>query len=148
MSLIKVRSNGSTVANSPFENLFNDFFEGEFMPARRFSRSSSAPAANIQETDKAYHVELASPGMAKKDFKIEVDEDLLTIRSEKESEKEDENTRFTKREFNYTSFVRSFHLPEEVDADKISASYTDGILSLEIPKKVVVAKKVKSIDIK
>lgn len=148
MSLIKVRTNDAAQSTSPFQNLFNDFFEGEFLPARPFMRSGSVPAANIQETEKAYHIELASPGMSKKDFKIEVDEDLLTIRSEKETEKEEENTRFTKREFNFTSFVRSFRLPEEVDSEKITASYKDGILSLEIPKKEIAAKKVKKIDIK
>lgn len=147
MSLIKVRTNDATQAN-PFQNLFNDFFEGEFLPGRPAMRSGSTPSANIQETEKAYHIELASPGMVKKDFKIEVDEDLLTIRSEKESKKEEEGTRYTKREFNYTSFVRSFRLPEEVDAENISASYTDGILKLEIPKKEIEAKKVRSIDIK
>lgn len=147
MSLVKVRTNDATQAN-PFQNLFNDFFEGEFLPGRPVMRSGSTPAANIQETEKAYHIELASPGMTKKDFKIEVDEDLLTIRSEKESKKEEEGTRYTKREFNYTSFVRSFRLPEEVDAENISASYTDGILKLEIPKKEIEAKKVRSIDIK
>ncbi len=147
MSIIKVRTNDAAPAN-PFQNLFNDFFEGELLPGRPAMRSGSTPAANIQETDKAYHIEVASPGMAKKDFKIEVDEDLLTIRSEKESKKEEESTRYTKREFNYTSFVRSFRLPEEVDADNISASYTDGILKLEIPKKEIEAKKIRSIDIK
>lgn len=148
MSLIKVKSNDPMAAANPFQNLFNDFFEGEFLPSRPSMRSGSTPAANIQETENAYHVELASPGMSKDDFKIEVDEDLLTIRSEKETEKEEEGTRFTKREFNYTSFVRSFRLPEEVDADKISASYKEGILNLEIPRKEVEAKKVRKIDIK
>ena len=118
------------------------------MPGRRNRAFGSMPAANIKETDKSYHVELASPGMNKEDFKIEVDEDLLTIRSEKESEKEETSSRYTKREFNFTSFVRSFRLPEEVDSENISAKYEGGILQLEIPKKVVEEKKVRSIDIK
>lgn len=146
MSLIKVKTNDSSV--NPFENLFNDFFEGEFLPQRRNRSFGSMPAANVKETEKAYHVELASPGMKKEDFKIELDEDLLTIRSEKEVQKEEKDTRFTKREFNYTSFVRSFRLPEEVDAENISAHYENGILTLEIPKKELEAKKVRKIDIK
>lgn len=146
MSLIKVKTNDSVV--NPFENLFNDFFEGEFLPQRKSRGYGSMPAANIKETEKSYHVELASPGMSKEDFKIELDEDLLTIRSEKEVQKEEEGTRFTKREFNYTSFVRSFRLPEEVDAENISAKYENGILALEIPKKEIEAKKIRKIDIK
>ncbi|NEN22515.1 Hsp20/alpha crystallin family protein [Cryomorpha ignava] len=146
MSLIKLRTNDSSA--NPFDTLLNDFFEGEFLPGRRNRSFGSMPAANIKETEKSYQVELASPGMNKEDFKIEVDEDLLTIRSEKESEKEENSTRYTKREFNYTSFVRSFRLPEEVDSENISAKYDGGILLLEIPKRAVEEKKVRKIDIK
>lgn len=146
MSLIKLRTNDPVI--SPFENMFNDFFEGEFLPNRRNRNSGSMPAANIKETEKSFLVELASPGMTKEDFKIELDEDLLTIRSERETEKEEKEIRYTKREFNYTSFVRSFRLPEEVDAEKITAKYEDGILQLEIPKKEIEEKKVRKIDIR
>ena len=146
MSLIKFRTNDPVM--SPFENVFNDFFEGEFLPSRRNRNSGSLPAANIKETEKSFLVELASPGMTKEDFKIELDEDLLTIRSERETEKEETETRYTKREFNYTSFVRSFRLPEEVDAEKITAKYEEGILQLEIPKKEIQEKQVRKIDIK
>ncbi len=152
MSLIRFKTQDQ--AQNPFETVFNDFFEGEFLPGRRHQASGSVPAANIKETEKAYHVELASPGMSKADFKIELDEDLLTIRSEKEikneekSEKEENGTRYTKREFNYTSFVRSFRLPEEVDAENISARYENGILQLEIPKKELEVKKARQIEIK
>lgn len=146
MSLIKLKTNDSSV--NPFDTIFNDFFEGEFLPGRRNRSFGSMPAANIKETEKNYHIELASPGMNKEDFKIEVDEDLLTIRSEKESDKEENSSRYTKREFNYTSFVRSFRLPEEVDSENISAKYEGGILQLEIPKRAVEEKKVRKIDIK
>jgi HSP20 family protein len=142
MSLIKFNNNPS-----PFDSIFNDFFEGELLPGRP-QTGGSTPAANIRETEKGFHVELASPGMTKGDFKIEVDEDLLTIRSEKKSESENNEERYTKREFNYTSFVRSFRLPEQVDADNISANYSDGILKLEIPKMEVETKKVREIEIK
>lgn len=146
MSLIKFRTNDPVM--SPFENIFSDFFEGEFLPSRRNRNFGSLPAANIKETEKSFLVELASPGMTKEDFKIELDEDLLTIRSEKETEKEETENRYTKREFNYTSFVRSFRLPEEVDAEKITAKYEEGILQLEIPKREIEEKKVRKIDIK
>lgn len=133
MSLI--RFNPARPVKSPFDELFSDFFEGELFPARANTlRSSSLPAANIKEDEKSYHVELAAPGMKKDDFKIELDENLLSIRTEKQEEHKEENEKYTKREFNYTSFVRSFRLPEEVNQEEISASYKDGILKLEIPK--------------
>merc|ERR1712157_88366 len=104
MSLIKFRTN-PTHTNS-FDSLFNDFFEGEFFP-RSFGHKGTMPAANIKETENGFHVELAVPGMEKKDFNIEINEDLLTIRSEKKNEKEEKGDKYTKREFNYASFVRS-----------------------------------------
>jgi HSP20 family protein len=72
--------------------------------------------------------------MKKEDFKLELNEDLLSIRAEHKQEKEETNDRYTKREFNFASFVRSFRLPEEVDAEHIGATYRDGILNIEIPK--------------
>ncbi len=146
MSLIKFRSH--TPVFDPFEQLFNEFFEGENLP-RKVSRNGSLPAANIKETEKFFQIELAAPGMKKEDFKIELQEDLLSIRSERKEERTETKDRYTKREFNFSSFVRSFRLPEEVDAEGIVASYADGILSLEVPKKEVVAKsKVKEISVK
>lgn len=134
---------------SPLDSFFNDFFEGEFFPARTGAqRNGTLPAANIKETEKAYLVELAAPGMKKEDFKIELNDDLLSIRSEHKQEKEETNDRYTKREFNFTSFVRSFRLPEEVDAEKIGATYRDGILNIEIPKQEnKVKEKVREISI-
>jgi HSP20 family protein len=145
MSLIKFRSNAPVL--DPFEQFVNEFFEGESLPRKVF-RNGSLPAANIKETEKSYHIELAAPGMKKDDFKIEIQEDLLSIRSEHKDERKESNERFTKREFNYSSFVRSFRLPEEVDVENIAATYTDGILKLEVPKKEVVAKtKVREISV-
>ncbi len=146
MSLIKFR-NSAPVWND-FDNFFNDFFEGEFNP-RHIARTTSVPAANVKETDGAYHVELAAPGMKKDDFKIELNDDLLSIRTDKSEEKVEENEKFTKREFNYASFVRSFRLPENVDFEKINAQYENGILTLDIPKAELEEKsKVRQIAIK
>ncbi|HLV52739.1 MAG TPA: Hsp20/alpha crystallin family protein [Cryomorphaceae bacterium] len=131
MSLIKF--NRAPSIFDPFDSIFNDFFEGEMLP-RRTGRSANVPSANIKETETGFEVELAVPGMKKEDFDIEVNEDLLSIRAEQKSETTDENEKFTKREFNYSSFVRSFRLPENVEADKIKAGYKEGILHLEIPK--------------
>jgi HSP20 family protein len=131
MSLIRFKQH--TPVRNNFENFFNDFFEGEFN-ADRLRGKSSVPAANVKETEKAFHIELAVPGMEKEDFKIELNVDLLTIKTEKTEEKEEGNERFAKREFNITSFERSFRLPENIDFEKINARYQNGILKLEIPK--------------
>jgi HSP20 family protein len=99
--------------------------------------NTTIPAVNIRERKDSFDVELAAPGMRKEDFKVELDGNQLTISSERRTEEEstDEN-RYTKREFSYQSFQRTFQLPKEVvDADKIEARYKDGLLHLVIPKK-------------
>ncbi len=148
MSLIKLNTRNSAV--SPFDALFNDFFEGEFFPStRNNARFGSVPAANIKESEKDFLVEIAAPGMKKEDFKLELNEELLSIRAERKEQHEESKDRYTKREFNYASFVRSFRLPEGVDVEKIAATYNDGILSIEIPKMEVAQKqKVREISIK
>ena len=146
MSVIKF--NRRPPVFDPFDAFFNDFFEGEALPRKR-ARSGYMPSANIKETETSFDVELAVPGMKKEDFEIEVNEDLLTIRAEQETEKNEENEKFTKREFNYSSFVRSFRLPENVESENINANYKEGILRLEIPKmKVDENPKVRKISIK
>lgn len=131
MSLVKFRN---AAVSNPFDALINDFFEGEFLPRHSHNRAGSLPATNIREDEKSFYVELAAPGMKKDDFKIELNENLLSIRTENKESREERKDRYTKREFNYTSFVRSFRLPEDVNIESIAASYVDGILSLEIPK--------------
>ena len=119
--------------------IFSDFFDDDRLLNNGFlfpqKAMNNLPMVNITENGKSFKIEFAAPGMKKDDFKIDVDNDMLTISSEKEEEKEEKNERFTKREFNYSSFCRSFMLPETVKADEISAKYEHGILRLEIPKK-------------
>ena len=100
-------------------------------------RENSFPAANIKETDKEFTVELAAPGMSKKDFNIEFENDVLTVSSEKKNEFEDkdENNNYYRKEFNYQSFKRSFRVPENmVNIEKIQANYKDGVLLVQLPK--------------
>lgn len=99
--------------------------------------NSTMPAVNIRETDTAYEVQMAAPGMKKEDFKIELENNILTISSERTEERqEDGKEKYSRREFSYESFQRSFNLPKEVvDEDKIEARYKDGMLHLVIPKK-------------
>lgn len=119
--------------------LFDRIFNSDLMDwgTSNFSGpNSTLPAVNVRETDDDYILELAAPGMSKKDFKINFQNNLLTISSEKEEKTEDKNDGFSRREFSYTSFQRSFTVPgNEVDSDKITASYADGILSVKIPKR-------------
>jgi len=133
MALVKF-SNGTpsrsvdTWTNNLFESLFNDSFISD-----RFT--SRVPAVNIAETSEAYQIELAAPGLEKGDFKINVDKDVLTISAEKKSESVDENKKYSKREYSYTSFTRSFTLPDSIDHNKIDANYKDGVLAVTVGKK-------------
>ena len=99
--------------------------------------SIKSPSANISEDEKSYTVELAAPGLNKKDFKVVFDNKILTISAENEEEFNEEQDNYRRREFSYSSFSRAFQLPVEILEDKIEAVYKDGILRLEIPKKEV-----------
>jgi HSP20 family protein len=93
------------------------------------------PAVNITEQKDEYQVSLAAPGLKKDDFKIDVDGNMLTISSEKEESKEEKEKSFTRKEYNYSSFSRSFTLPEEINKEKIEARYEDGVLKIALPRK-------------
>ena len=119
---------------SGIPTVFDDFFRD--WSATNFSRTNTTlPAVNIKENDEAFTVKVAVPGMDKKDFKIDLDNNILTIQSEKEFNTEDKNDNYTRKEYSYQSFKRSFTLPKNVvDGDKITASYTNGELNISIPK--------------
>ena len=133
-----------TKAGSPFPNLFSDFFKpwSEWFDSDGFfnGRTMNVPAVNIAENKNDYTVSLAAPGMKKEDFKIEVDGSMLTISSEKEESAAENEARYTRKEYSYSSFSRSFTLPEHVNKDSITAGYNDGVLSLTLPKKEEVKK--------
>lgn len=122
-----------------FPSLFDDFFKPwrdwslDFNGGRSFA--ATVPAVNVSEDKDNYKVSLAAPGLKKNDFKIDVEGNVLTISAETEEEKEEKNGRFSRQEYNYSSFSRSFNLPETIRKDKIEAQYEDGVLSLKLPKK-------------
>ncbi|WP_423818570.1 Hsp20/alpha crystallin family protein [Salinimicrobium sp. TIG7-5_MAKvit] len=121
-------------------SIFDDMFKTDWMDNGNsgFNRiGTSVPAVNISENDDAFTLELAAPGMTKKDFNLELDNGVLTISAEekKEEEKKDNGGGFTRREFSYTSFKRAFSLPDTVEADKISAEYKEGVLMINLPKR-------------
>jgi HSP20 family protein len=113
--------------------LWSSLFDDDFFPVVS-QRNTSMPAVNIREDEKKFTLDLAIPGIDKKDLKIEINEDVLTISSEHKEEKEEKSDDFKRREFSYSSFCRSFYLPENVNKEKIGANYKDGILTVELPK--------------
>ena len=125
----------------------NDFFNNNFLdvPAmfdfdtnfQGLGLGAKVPSVNITENNDEYSIQLAAPGLEKKDFKIEVENDMLTISSQKEQETNEEKDNYRRREFSYQSFSRSFQLPKNSQPDKIDAHYQDGILKLTLPKKEV-----------
>jgi len=126
--------------NEIFPSLFDDFFSRDLWNmglSNNSTTNTTIPAVNIRETNENFEVEMAAPGMTKNDFKVELDGTMLTITSEKKQENElKEGERYTRKEFSYQSFQRTFQLPKEVvDADKIEAKYENGVLRLVIPKK-------------
>jgi HSP20 family protein len=110
-----------------------NFFDDDFFPVRS-NRSSSMPAVNIREDDKNYVLDLAIPGIDKKDLNIDTKEDVLTISSEKKNESEESRDGYKRKEFSYSAFCRSFYIPENVNREKIEANYKDGVLSVTLPK--------------
>src|SRR5690625_272441 len=118
---------------------FYELLNTDWMDRNRHLRNfgKSTCAVNVKENDYEFILEVAAPGMKKEDFKLELDNNVLSISSEKKEEKEteDKEEKFTLREFSYSSFKRSFTLPETVDHSKISADYKDGVLKIELPKR-------------
>ena len=121
---------------------WDDFFNDRFY--KHFNTSSSqthSPAVNVIEDEKGYRIEVALPGVSRKDFKLEVEDDVLTISTEKKESKKDQQSNFLRREFNYQSFTRSFQLPETIDQENIQASHESGILTVNLPKREEVLQK-------
>ncbi len=133
-------------SNTFFPSFWDNFLSKEMMDwgSNNFSSTDTTlPAVNVKETDDAFEIEVAAPGMSKKDFKVNLENNVLTISSErKEEKKEEEKGRFTRREFSYQSFQRSFTIPENmVEGEKISAKYNDGLLCIHLPKREAVKPK-------
>ncbi len=129
MNLIRFKHNpGSLLAE-----LMEDFDKNIF--SRGSEADSMVPAVNIRENEDAFILDLAAPGMKKEDFKINLDNNVLSISSEKKHESNESNEKWTRREFAYSSFCRTFTLPKSIDLEKIKADYKDGILALQLPKR-------------
>lgn len=127
--------------NFPFlwnEKWMTDFFDnGRFFDSDWMKTMAvpAVPAVNITEKDNEFLIELAAPGLTKKDFNIAIENGVLTISAEKKFEKEEEKKNYTRKEYSFEEFTRSFTLPENVSEEKIKAHYEDGILKLELAKR-------------
>jgi HSP20 family protein len=129
-----IKSNNNYYNELP--SIFDDFtLLGDLFRKGITSPVNSSPFVNVKESSTAYELEIAAPGLSKDDFKIDVDGETLTISAEKEINKEEKQEGYTRKEFSYSTFKRSFNLPERtVETDKITAKYTDGVLQLFVPK--------------
>ena len=143
-NLASVPKKGSLVnsnSNQNFPTLSNwldDIFNRDLIPSvftSNFNTGITLPKVNIKETANDFAVEMAVPGLKKSDFQIEIDNQILSISTETKEDNEHKEENYTRREFGYSSFKRTFTLPESVNADKINASYNEGILSILLPKK-------------
>jgi HSP20 family protein len=129
-----------------WDDFFNDTF---FNNVSQYHSEGTTPAVNVAEDEKEYRIEVAVPGLAREDFRIDLEDDVLTLSSERKEKKEDKNSNYMRKEFSYSTFKRSFNLPETVDRDKIQATHEAGILNIQLPKKEeVVQKAPKQIEIK
>jgi len=147
-SMANTNSNGLTFPtwSSWIDEVFNRDMPSVF--TSNFNTGMTLPKVNIRETKDAYFVDMAVPGLKKSDFLIELDNQALSISTELEESHEQQEENFTRREFGYSSFKRSFSLPETVKVDNIKAEYIDGVLSIHLPKKdEAIRKPVRSIKI-
>jgi HSP20 family protein len=121
-----------------WDDFLNDKFFNGFSPA---AKNNSAPAVNVTEEDKLFRIEVAAPGVTAEDIRIDLENDLLTISTEHTENKEETDRRYLRKEFNYSSFKRSFQLPDTVNTESIRAGHESGILTIELPKKEEVVQK-------
>lgn len=132
MTLVKY--NNRIMAPGIF-NLLNDIFSEDFVTPSMSYRRESVPAVNIKQDEKSFIVEMAVPGLDKKDINVEIEDDVLSISSEKQEESQEEKDNYTRKEFHFTSFKRSFNIPENADGSNIEAKHENGVLHIRIPKK-------------
>lgn len=137
MTLVKFKDGGSFDSLFPYSNRmdFPHFFNDVFDNFLKEEKVNWMPSVNIIERENDFKIDLAVPGMDKKDFNIEVENGMMIISGERKEEKREEKDKVTKREFHYGSFKRSFTLPENVNAEKINANYNNGGLTVSIAKK-------------
>ena len=128
-TLVKTNGNFPTLFGNVFGKDFNDLF------APATLSNYGVPAVNIVEHNNGFRLEVAAPGLKKEDFKINLENNVLTISAQQEQKNEETTEKYTRKEFSFASFRRSFTLPNTVDAEQVNAAYADGVLKIELPKK-------------
>ncbi len=147
MTLLTVKPESGRVSFPRFSNLFENFFENEFPNLHGGDLFKTPALVNIKDHKDGYKIEVAAPGFKKEDFSVRVEGNVLTLSAETKQETETNEEKYTRKEFNFSSFTRSFTLPRTVEAAKVSATYENGILLVTLPKKEE-AKQAATIDIK
>lgn len=142
MSLVK--RNNSIWGFSP---MMSDFFGADDFTFDRLWKKDFVPAVNIAEDEKQFEIEFAAPGFQKDDFKISVDKGMITVSAERKAEKEEKKKNYTRQEYSYNSFSRTFNLPENAKEEEIKAHYENGVLKLDIAKKALAVSKTKEIAV-
>lgn len=137
-------SNGGLV---PFRSLLSDIFDSEGFTDGKFWNRNWIPAVNVVDGEQNYEIEVAAPGMKKSDFKVQVENGVLTISAECKAEKEEKKKNYTRQEYSYNSFSRSFTMPADVKEDDMKALYEDGVLKLTIAKKATAVSRAKEISV-
>jgi HSP20 family protein len=144
MTLLKWQNDNKL--SPSFNSFFNDLLNDSYFD--KVAVGTSIPAVNIKDNEKDFSVSIAAPGLKKEDFKIALNHNVLTISSEQSSEKEEkEEGKYTRKEYNYSSFSRSFTIPDTVETDNIDAKYENGELKITLPKKEKAVKVAKEITI-
>lgn len=147
MKLVRFNQPSNKFLNSDFNQLFNQL--DTMFPSKSFNNVTynNIPAVNVKENENNFQIEVAAPGLKKEDFKLSLHENRLTISAKQEAKTEEKTEKYTRQEFNYASFQRTFTLPKNVDGDKIEATYADGILHVGLPKKEELKPAVKEIAV-
>jgi HSP20 family protein len=147
MTLIKFNKPAQRLANPAFHNFFSDMLENDFPAFRPFVNGNGLPAVNISENEKNFHLELSIPGFSKEEIELAIDQDTLNVSGEKKTSAEQDEKRYSRKEFSFQNFKRSFTLPENVDQEKIAARFEHGILLIELPKKESEVKSARKIEL-
>jgi len=148
MTLVKFNPNGNVKKNglaTGFDGVFDSIFNDTFFSDRMMAR---VPAVNISESKNHYHLELAAPGLRKEDFKLSLERNVLSVSVEQSQQNRAQERNYNKREFNYSSFVRPFMLPDAADENGIEAKYVDGVLCIDIAKREEAKMQSRRIEIK
>ncbi|MET3126322.1 HSP20 family protein [Arcicella rosea] len=147
MKLVRFNNPAFQFFNEDFNNVLKNL--DTMYPSKQNHQLAfnNIPAVNVKEVEGSFQIEVAAPGLKKEDFKLSLHENRLSISTQKEESSEEKTEKYTRQEFNYSSFQRTFNLPKSVDGEKIEATYNDGILNINLPKKEEIKPAVKEIAV-